>query len=482
MNKKNELLRVIPQVEKLLQDPEIACLIPETGQPVAAGIIREKVEEFRSLIVGGAMPELDDLKKQIVSGIKKKISEKLQRVINATGIIIHTNLGRAPLGERIFDILKKQISGYCNLEFHIPSRSRGKRGGFAEELICHLTGAEDALIVNNNASSVFLILKQFARDKEVVVSRGELIQIGGGFRIPDIMKESGAILVETGTTNITIVDDYRDAVTENTSMIFSAHTSNYKIEGFSESPSIRELASLKNDKIIYVRDLGSGNISTPENISSSFEQTVFSEISQGPDLVCFSGDKLLGACQAGIITGRKDLIAKLRKNPLMRMIRVDKITYMILQEILLEYINSRQEDVELWKLITRQAVEVKRNVLHFVELMKDRTGPGFMTVKETKSVYGGGSMPGVELESFGIELDVPGMKPDEISEFFLSNTPPVIGTVRDDKFIIDFYTVFDRDMADLADAVELLIRKAGYDPLNPPSGQSGTIVNIKQKV
>jgi len=459
MNKKNELLRGIPQVEKLLQDAEIAALVPEIGQPVTAEIIRENLERYRSLIMSGSSPEPEDLKKQIISGIKKKMSEKLQRVINGTGIIIHTNLGRAPLGEKIFDALKSQVSGYCNLEFHIPSRARGKRGGFAEELICHLTGAEDALIVNNNASSVFLILKQFAQGKEAVVSRGELIQIGGGFRIPDIMKESGAILIETGTTNITTVDDYKNAINENTAMIFSAHTSNYRIEGFSESPSMKELSFLKKNGVIYVRDLGSGNLSTPENFGSSFEQTVFSEISQGPDLVCFSGDKLLGACQAGIIVGRKDLVSKLRKNPLMRMIRVDKITYMILQETLLEYINSRQENIELRKLIMQNAAEIKRNINLFLELMGKRTGTDYISIKETKAVYGGGSMPGVELDSFGIELDLPGMKPDDISEFFLSQTPPVLGTVRDGRFVIDFYTVFEKDIADLADAMELLIGK-----------------------
>jgi L-seryl-tRNA(Ser) seleniumtransferase len=459
MNKKNELLRGIPQVEKILQDSDISALVHEIGQPVAAEIIREKTEQFRSLILSGSTPEPADLKQQIIAGIKKKISEKLQRVINGTGIIIHTNLGRAPLGDKIFDLLKSQISGYCNLEFHIPSRSRGKRGGFAEELICHLTGSEDALIVNNNASSVFLILRQFAMGKETVVSRGELIQIGGGFRIPDIMRESGATLVETGTTNITTIDDYKNAITENTAMIFSAHTSNYRIEGFTETPSMKELASLKNDHILYVRDLGSGNISTPENLGSSFEQTVFSEISQGPDLVCFSGDKLLGACQAGIIVGRKDLIAKLRKNPLMRMIRVDKITYMILQEILLEYINTRHESIELWKVIMQKPADIKGKAGRFLDVMKTKTDTAWMNIRETKAVYGGGSMPGVDLDSFGIELDIPGMKPDNISEFFLSCTPPVLGTVRDNKFVIDFYTVFERDIDHLVFSLEKLLKK-----------------------
>ncbi len=458
MNNTNELLRGIPQVEKLLQDPDIADLIPEIGKGIAADIIRKSIEKYRASIIGGSAPEIADLKKEIISGIKTKTSEKLQRVINGTGVIIHTNFGRAPLGEKIFETLKAEISGYCNLEFHIPSKSRGKRGGFAEELICQLTGAEDALIVNNNAASVFLILRQFAEGKEAVVSRGELIQIGGGFRIPDIMKESGAILVETGTTNITTVEDYENAITENTSMIFSAHTSNYTIEGFSEAPAMKELASLKTDKILYVRDLGSGNILSPGKEGEQFEQTVYAEVSQGPDLVCFSGDKLLGGCQAGIIVGSKTLIGKLRKNPLMRMIRVDKITYMILQETLLEYVNGNQLDIELWKMIMQKPVDVMRNVNLFLSLMKDRSGDDYCTVRSTRATYGGGSMPGVELESTGVEISIPGVKPDEINDYFLSCIPPIAGTVRDDRYVIDFYTVFERDIESIADSVKNLIK------------------------
>jgi len=458
MNNTNELLRGIPQVEKLLQDADIADLIPEIGKGITADIIRKNIEGYRSSIIGGSAPDISELKRNIITGIRIKISEKLQRIINGTGVIIHTNFGRAPLGEKIFETLKSEISGYCNLEFHIPSKARGKRGGFAEELICQLTGAEDALIVNNNAASVFLILKQFAEGKEAVVSRGELIQIGGGFRIPDIMKESGAILVETGTTNITTIEDYENAITENTSMIFSAHTSNYKIEGFSEAPTMKELASLKTDKILYVRDLGSGNIFSPDKEGEQFEQTVYSEVSQGPDLVCFSGDKLLGGCQAGIIVGGKTLIGKLRKNPLMRMIRVDKITYMILQETLLEYVNGNQLDIELWKMIMQKPVDIMRNLNLFMSLMKDRSGEDYCTVRSTRATYGGGSMPGVELESTGVEIFIPGMKPDEINDYFLSCIPRIAGTVRDDRYVIDFYTVFERDIKCIADAAELLIK------------------------
>ena len=195
-----------------------------------------------------------------------------------------------------------------------------------------MTGAGDALIVNNNASSVFLILNEFARGREVVISRGELVQIGGGFRIPDIMRQTGAHMVEVGTTNITTLEDYRRALTGETAMIFSCHRSNFTMDGFTDGPSLANLASLKTDSLLFVRDLGSGNVTTDQRLPRPFEPTVRFELEQGPDLVCFSGDKLLGGCQAGIIVGRKDLVARLRRNPLMRMLRVDKVTYFLLQE------------------------------------------------------------------------------------------------------------------------------------------------------
>lgn len=365
----NNLLRAIPQVEKLVQESGISSFIKDIGRNQVTKAIRSGIEEFRDAIIKGEASAPELLKSKIIEKCLFKRSEKLQRVINCTGVIIHTNLGRAPLGSDILEKLKENISGYCNLEYHIPTMKRGKRGGFAEELVCELTGGEDALIVNNNASSVFLILNEFAKGREVVVSRGELIQIGGGFRIPDIMDQSGASLVEVGTTNITTLDDYKSAINERTSMVFSAHTSNYRIQGFTEAPSLKELASMKSDSVIFVRDLGSGNFINNDRTNPGFEQTVFQELSQGPDLVCFSGDKLTGACQAGIITGSKELIESLRKNPLMRMIRVDKVTYYILQETLLGYVNEKGSNVELWNSIHQGKDKVSAKVSKLLRMI-----------------------------------------------------------------------------------------------------------------
>jgi len=457
----NNLLRAIPQVEKLARDSEISSFIEDIGRNQVTRAIRSGIDEFRESILNGGEADLVLLKDKIIRRCIYKRSEKLQRVINCTGVIIHTNLGRSPLGGDILESLKENLSGYCNLEYHIPTMKRGKRGGFAEELICELTGGEDALIVNNNASSVFLILNEFAKGKEAVVSRGELIQIGGGFRIPDIMDQSGARLVEVGTTNITTLDDYKSAINEKTSMIFSAHTSNYRIQGFTESPSLKELASIAKPPVIFVRDLGSGNFINDERTGSGFEQTVFQELSQGPDLLCFSGDKLAGACQAGIITGRKDLIAALRKNPLMRMLRVDKVTYYLLQETLLKYVNEKGSNVELWKTILQSGDKVSSKVSRLLRMADAEKRKKFLKKVSVTATYGGGTMPMSEVKSSGIEFDIPGMEPEKIYEYFISCSPPIAGAVKNDKYVLDLYTVFEKDFKSLAASINELLSNRG---------------------
>ena len=377
-------------------------------------------------------------------------------MINSTGVIIHTNLGRTPISKKILSDLAENLSGYTNLEFHLPTQKRGKRGGFAEELVCDLTGAEDALIVNNNASSVFLILSAFAKDMEVVVSRGELIQIGGGFRIPDIMKQSGAKLIEVGTTNITELDDYKNAINENTSMIFSAHQSNYKIEGFAKLPSLKELATLKSDNIKFVRDLGSGNFVNDSKLPADFEPTVRQEIAQGADLVCFSGDKLLGACQAGIIVGKSEQIAQLRKHPLMRMIRVDKITYYLLQETLLKYDQNIYEELSLWEIIYQTQDNIKKRINKVLKKVENKEIKKTISQVSLKSTYGGGTLPTIELDSFGIQIDIDKSNPEKIYNYFINAKIPIVGVIVNDKFTMNFMTVFDKDIDEIAEVLNLL--------------------------
>lgn len=461
MEDKNQILRNIPQVEKILQAEEISRFIDDIGRSAVTGAVRDVLANTRSRAEKGESVDPGKIIPAVVSRCRMKQRERLQRVINGTGVIIHTNLGRSPIGADILKKLAADCSGYCNLEFDLAEKKRGRRGGFAEELLRGITGAEDALIVNNNASSVFLILNEFARGREVVVSRGELVQIGGGFRIPDIMAESGAILVETGTTNITTVDDYRRAISGGTAMIFSCHRSNFTQEGFTESPSLRDLASLKGEGMIFVRDLGSGNLIPDRRLPQNFEPTVRSEIEQGPDLVCFSGDKLLGGCQAGIIVGAKDLVGRLRKNPLMRMLRVDKITYYILQETLLRHVNGEDGSIALWRIMHQDKKDISGRINRFLRLIANPEGKKMLKKTATMSTIGGGAVPGSRMESLGLWVDIPGMSADDIYAALAEADVPLIGIIMEGRFTIDFSAILDSDVAAAAKAVNGLIALHG---------------------
>jgi L-seryl-tRNA(Ser) seleniumtransferase len=453
MDDERNAYRNIPQIEKILQQEEVRAFMPLLGQGIVAGVVRDEVSRFRERVKQGDAPAAEELHSAVLAGLDRKRLSRLQRVINGTGVIIHTNLGRSPISPRILEGLGEALSGYCNLEIFLPENRRGGRGGFAEELLSQLAGSEDALVVNNNASSVFLILSEFARGREVVVSRGELVQIGGGFRIPEIMSETGAELVEVGTTNITTLDDYRRALGGNTAMIFSAHRSNFRMDGFTGSPALAELAGLKSPRVLFVRDLGSGNLVYDDAAPPGFEPTVSFELSQGPDLLCFSGDKLLGGCQAGIIVGRKDLVGRLRKNPLMRMLRVDKITYYILQETLLHYAHGDHKAVAVWAIIAQDVRSIDKKIRRLLALVKERVPEGSLVRVKVKSTYGGGSLPGMELASSGLRVAVPGMGAEETQRALLACRVPVAGYILDGAFTLDFRTILPVDLPPLAEAL-----------------------------
>jgi L-seryl-tRNA(Ser) seleniumtransferase len=459
MNDKNAILRNIPQVEKLLQSDEIRGFIPEIGRPAVTETIRAVLAGVRAKAERDEPVDLEGIVPAVSSACAITRLRKLRRVVNGTGVIIHTNLGRAPLGGDIFERLADEISGYCSLEYDLATGKRGGRGGFAEDLLCGLAGAEDALIVNNNASSVFLILSEFARGREVIVSRGELVQIGGGFRLPDIMRQSGAILVEIGTTNITTIDDYRAAVAENTAMVFSCHRSNFKMQGFTESPPLRDLSALKNEKIVFVRDLGSGNLNEEQKMFRPFEPTVRAELEQGPDLVCFSGDKLLGACQAGIIVGSREMVGRLRRNPLMRMLRVDKVTYFILQETLIRHVNGEYDDIVLWDIMKQTKKELSARISRFMRAVKSPNKKQIIKKVATQSTIGGGAMPGFQMESAGVRIDLPGVSAEDVHSSLISSGVPVVGTIIDGHYTLDFRTILDADVPDVAGAVDRLIAR-----------------------
>ncbi|MDH7554834.1 MAG: L-seryl-tRNA(Sec) selenium transferase [Spirochaetota bacterium] len=438
----------IPQVQKLLEEDSIRQFIGEIGHPFVVAVIRETLEEERKNIAKGIPFDYGKCVEAIAHKCRAIRMEKLQRVINGTGILLHTNLGRAPLGKDILSSVTENLSAYCNVEFHIPSQKRGKRGGFAEKLICLITGAEDALIVNNNAASVFLILHHFARNKEVIISRGELIQIGGGFRIPDIMKQAGCHLVEVGTTNITDVSDYKNAMTENTALILSAHRSNFYMRGFTQSPTLQQLATLKSDRVFLVKDLGSGNLifNNDDNVAQALNYA---------DLVCFSGDKLLGACQAGIIAGKKDLIATLKKDPLMRIVRVDKVTYFILQQVLLHYANNRHGVIPTWSFMKQDLHAIDKKIKKLSKKLKHEVKPYVQRIN-SKTAFGGGAMPDKVLPDYGIAIAIDGKKASDIATHMVSQPVPIIGYIQNDVFTINFRTILDDDIGNVADAINSL--------------------------
>ena len=457
MENPESILKQIPQVEKILQSDRISEYIPRLGRGIIVNIIREEIKKFREEFDKDQEIDVERLMSSIVKSCADKKRAKLQRVINATGVTIHTNLGRAPFSGELLKNLAGELSGYCNLELNLVSGKRGKRGGFAEELICSLTNAEDALIVNNNAASVFLILNEFAAGKEVIISRGELVQIGGGFRVPDILRQTGAKLVEVGTTNITDLDDYKNAITENTAMLLSVHQSNFKIEGFTKSPALRDIARLKSESTLFVRDLGSGNLLVDARFPKTFEPTISHELSQGPDILCFSGDKMLGGCQAGIIVGRKDLIGRLKKNPLMRMLRVDKITYYLLQETLIHYSNREIEKVSLWNIIFQNKKTLGNKANRLVKKIKSDKKKEFITRINARSVFGGGSLPTLKVESIAVQISIPGMSGNEISDRFLSRPLPIVGYILNDKFTLDLRTITDAEIPEVAEAIDALL-------------------------
>ena len=328
-------------------------------------------------------------------------SASSQKVINATGIVVHTNLSRAPLGKAILDEINEATSGYNNLEFDLATGKRGNRGEACEKYLALVTGAESATIVNNCAAALFIILNTLAARKKVLLSRGELVQIGGGFRIPDILKRSGAKLEEVGTTNITILKDYAESADSAVSMILKVHKSNFVQSGFTKEVSLAKLAALaqKND-LVLVHDLGSGALANAKKIIGFDEPTPLQSIRDGADLVCFSGDKLMGGVQAGLIAGKKELIEQIKRNPLFRTVRVDKIVIVALEKILKSYLSGRHEtDIKLWQLLSVSDGDLYKRAKAITLALGN---PEFISVEATKSFIGGGGLPEVALTSVGL--------------------------------------------------------------------------------
>jgi L-seryl-tRNA(Ser) seleniumtransferase len=451
-----KLLARLPQIDVLLRSSAAQSAVPDLGHRAVVEICRTAVKQAKTLAVEeGIAPENDAIAADIANGCRRARSRLLGRVINGTGVLLHTNLGRAPLGEQVFEYLAEIASGYCNVELDVLERRRGVRGPGVSSLLSQLCGAEDAIVVNNNAASLFLILGEFAQGKEVIVSRGELIQIGGGFRIPDILTGSGATLREVGTTNITSSDDYCSAINDNTAMLLKVHHSNFKMDGFVESPSISMLRQQDLGGALLVSDLGSGNPVRKGDGEFAAEPTPADMLKAGADLVCFSCDKMLGGVQGGVIAGKSELIKRLKKNPIMRVVRVDKLTYGALQYVLTQHLQGKHDNVQLWSMASTTREDLRQRIEQF-KSVHNFDSKQVVSI-DSDATFGGGSTPGSKIPSAALRL-VASHSPDKIAQLFQEHEPPIIGTVHDGYFQIDFRTILPRDEAPLADAIKSIFQ------------------------
>jgi len=437
--------RALPSVDRLLQQPAIARLVEKYSRPPVVEIVRRELAAARAHVAAGEpAPTLAQLVENIVVGGDVLWRPSLCPVINATGVVLHTNLGRAPLSRAALAAIREVGRGYSNLEYDLEKGQRGSRYIHAEELLCHLTGAEAALVVNNNAGAVLLALTVLARGGEVIISRGQLIEIGGGFRMPEVMKQSGCKLVEVGTTNRTYRQDYEAAITPQTRAIMRAHRSNFALTGFVEEPTIADLVALAQAHgLRVIDDLGSGTLLDTSQFGLAHEPTIQESVQAGADIVSCSGDKLLGGPQAGILVGSANLIAELRQCPLTRALRVDKTTLAALQATLLSYLRGRAvEELPVWQMIAANVHELEARAEGWAQVLAMAGVQAEVVGGE--STVGGGSLPGQTLPTRLCAITVD--SPDRLARLLRAGDPPVIGRIEADRFLLDPRTVLpDQD-------------------------------------
>lgn len=443
-------LRNIPSVDKLLNTLSLVSGLSGLPRAVAVQAVRETVETARKTLLAGGQVDIspEALVTAAIRQAMRLATPSLKRVVNATGLILHTNLGRAPLSRRAAERTRAILEGYSTLEYDVESGGRGSRYDHVAERLSRLTGAEAALVVNNNAAAVLLTLAALAAGKEVLVSRGQLVEVGGSFRIPDVMRQSGVKLVEVGTTNRTRIADYREAITPDTAAIMKVHTSNFRICGFTEQPTDPELYALARDRgIVLLDDLGSGTL-LPLELGGWREPAVAERITAGMDVVTFSGDKLLGGSQAGIIAGKQEWIAIIKKHPLLRALRVDKLTLAALEGTLLDYeIGDPKIDIPALRLLTRPVEEVKRQAEQLAhQLGAIRAKGWFAKAVPMQAQSGGGAFPAVEIASFGVRLTVEGRSINEIELALRSWTTPIICRLQENAIYLDVRCISEEEI------------------------------------
>ncbi|MFZ5597448.1 MAG: L-seryl-tRNA(Sec) selenium transferase [Bacillota bacterium] len=455
----NSVLREIPKVDEVLKIPAVEELARNYPRDLVVEAVRRTLEGIRRRIMetGSGPEELEAMKDParlstgITAAVESIFRPNLRRVINCTGVVLHTNLGRAVLSASAIEAVHMAASGYSNLELNLESGKRGSRYDAVEGIICNITGAESSLVVNNNAAAVLLALSTLARGREVIVSRGQLVEIGGSFRIPEVMDQSGAVLKEVGATNKTYPHDYKRAINERTALLLHVHTSNYRIVGFTREITVAELAELGREAGIPVMsDLGSGSLLEMEILGLPPEPTVQQTIKAGADVVTFSGDKLLGGPQAGIIAGKREIIERMKRNPLTRALRIDKMTVAGLEATLKEYLDRRSvtHNIPALRMISMSQDELHRKAEALCSLLKDAAGDkAEVSVQKDGSAVGGGAMPTADLPGWLVSVKPLTITVDSLASRLRDGEPAVVGRVQDEHLLLDVRTILkDEDL------------------------------------
>ena len=453
------LLKRIPQVQEVLKCECISSLEESLPHSLLSDCVRSEITALRASILAGENPEFDT--ESVAQGARSRtlafMAPSLRRIINATGVVIHTNMGRSVMCPQAIEAVEDVIKGYSTCEYDTNKMQRGSRHNHYERLICAITGAEAAIAVNNNAAAVMMVLSEFARGHEAVVSRGELIEIGGSFRIPDIMDQSGATMVEVGTTNKTHPHDYERAITENTSMMLKIHKSNYQVIGFTKNVSLTELRDISHaheketgHKVLVFEDQGSGSFVDLERYGARKEPTVAQSLAEGADLVSFSGDKMLGGPQCGIVVGRKELIDRLKKNPLARVVRLDKMTLAALEGTLRCYLQGEEaiNSIPTVRMLSEDADTVRVRADKLKAMIEERIEPGKADIEVVPEISraGGGSLPMYDIDTFAVAIKPVAGSTQECDKFLVQQCPvPIVARIAHDAVIVDPRTLLDEE-------------------------------------
>ena len=463
---RQQILRKIPSVDDILSRKEILDLLMIHPRTVVVEAIRKGLGRLREEILNRdnlsgdeeALLSFENIFPLFQKEINLQVQPRLRRVINATGIVIHTNLGRAPLHPLAINHMVEVAKAYSNLEYDLALGERGDRYSHVEEILCRLSGAESALVVNNNAGAVLLCLNTLSEEREVVISRGELVEIGGAFRIPDVMKRSGAFLREVGTTNRTHFNDYQRAIGPQTGLLLKVHTSNFRVMGFASEVSLNELVQMGREHHLPVmEDLGSGCFVDLSQYGMEKEPTVQDAIRTGVDVVTFSGDKLLGGPQAGIILGKKDILESIKVNPLMRALRIDKLTLAALESTLLLYLDEKRamEEIPTLRMLGLDIRKLKRRGNRLLKRLQEKVKKGVQfTLREDVSQVGGGALPLQELPTIILSVKSSDRSVNSLEQGLRKADPPIISRISKDELVFDMRTVFDEEIPILAAGIE----------------------------